>query len=105
MIIPFGTYITPNRLIGMAAVFCSAVSAGIMLSRSGSASTDPMPRSTVRRAIAFFDTIMVRPFYCVAAGFQPALGALKGRPYILSDPTAIVNGVLLTIAVMIDDHE
>src|SRR5204862_7335425 len=51
MIMPFGTYMTPNRLIGLPAVFCSADSAGIMLSSSGSASIEPMPRKTVRRGI------------------------------------------------------
>ena len=59
MIMPLGTYITPNRLIGLAGVFCSAESAGTMLSSSGSASTDPSPRSTVRLGIAFFAMIMV----------------------------------------------
>ena len=62
MIMPFGTYMTPNRLMGLAAVFCSAESAGTMLSSSGSASIAPMPRSTVRRGIAFFAMIIVAPF-------------------------------------------
>ena len=62
MIMPFGTYMTPKRLIGLAAVFCIADSAGIMLSSSGSASIDPMPRSTVRRGMAFFEMIIARPF-------------------------------------------
>src|SRR5262245_61473815 len=62
MIMPFGTYITPKRLIGLAADVCSADSAGIMLSRSGSASIEPIPRSTVRRGIAIFEMIIARPF-------------------------------------------
>src|SRR5919198_2520722 len=61
MIMPLGTYMTPNRLIGLAAVFCSADNAGIMLSSSGSASIEPMPRRTVRRGMAFFEMIMVNP--------------------------------------------
>ena len=62
MIMPFGTYMTPNRLIGLAAAFCIAESAGIMLSSSGSASIEPRPRNTVRRGIAFFEMIIVGPF-------------------------------------------
>ena len=31
MIMPFGTYMTPNRLIGLPAVFCIAESAGMRL--------------------------------------------------------------------------
>ena len=58
MIMPFGTYMTPNRLTGLAAVFCMAESAGTMLSSSGSASIAPMPRRTVRRGIAFFEMII-----------------------------------------------
>ena len=61
MIMPFGTYITPKRLIGLAGVFCSAESAGTMLSSSGSASTEPRPRSTVRRGIAFLVMIILLP--------------------------------------------
>src|SRR5262245_60807603 len=53
MTMPFGTYITPNRVIGFAAVFWSAVNDGTMASSSGSASVAPMPRRTVRRGIAF----------------------------------------------------
>ena len=55
MIMPFGTYITPKRFTGLDAVFAMADSAGIMLSRNGRASVAPMPRSTVRRGIAFFE--------------------------------------------------
>ncbi len=62
MIMPLGTYMTPNRLIGLPGVFCSAESAGIMLSSSGNASIEPMPRSTVRRGIAFFEMIIGGPF-------------------------------------------
>jgi len=62
MIMPFGTYITPKRLIAFAAVRCRADSAGIMLSSSGSASTEPRPRSTVRRGIAFFEIIIAMSF-------------------------------------------
>ncbi len=53
MTMPFGTYITPNLVIGFAAVFCSAVSGGTIASRSGSASVAPRPRNIVRRGIAF----------------------------------------------------
>ena len=59
MIMPLGTYMTPKRFVGFAAVFCSAESAGTMLSSSGSATIDPRPRSTVRRGIAFFVQIIV----------------------------------------------
>ena len=52
MIMPFTMYITPNRVTGLAAVRCNAVSAGTMPSSSGSASVAPMPRSIVRRGIA-----------------------------------------------------
>src|SRR5580765_5977502 len=62
MIMPLGTYITPNRLIGLAADVCSADNAGIMLSTSGSARIEPIPRSTVRRGIAIFEMIIARPF-------------------------------------------
>ena len=58
MIMPFGTYMTPNRLIGFAAVFAMADSAGTMLSSSGNASIAPMPRNTVRRGIAFLEMII-----------------------------------------------
>src|SRR5439155_795120 len=53
---PLTTYITPNRTAGLAAVFCSAVSAGTMPSSSGSASVAPMPRSRVRRGSDFLVT-------------------------------------------------
>src|SRR5688572_23899826 len=53
MTMPFGTYITPNRAIGLAAVFWSAVNGGTIASRSGSASVAPRPRNIVRRGIAF----------------------------------------------------
>src|SRR6266516_6568193 len=62
MIMPLGTYMTPNRLNGLAAVFCSAESAGTMLSNSGNASIDPRPRKTVRRGIAFFEMIIAGSF-------------------------------------------
>jgi hypothetical protein len=41
MTMPFGTYITPNRVTGLAAVFWSAVSGGTIASRSGNASVAP----------------------------------------------------------------
>src|SRR5436190_8823423 len=63
MIMPLGTYITPKRLIGLAADVCSADSAGSMLSRSGSASIEPIPRSTVRRGIAIFEMIIASLSY------------------------------------------
>jgi hypothetical protein len=62
MIMPLGTYMTPNRLVGLAADVWSAVSAGTMLSSSGNASIDPIPRRTVRRGIAFFEMIIRGPF-------------------------------------------
>src|SRR5689334_4518931 len=74
MIIPFGTYITPKRLSGRAGVFCSAASAGIMLSSSGSASTEPMPRSTVRRGIAFFAMNIARLSFPRIVGQAFSLG-------------------------------
>src|SRR5688572_3433889 len=58
MMTPFGTYTTPNRLIGLPAVFATAVNAGIMPSSSGKASVAPRPRNTVRRGIAFFVMII-----------------------------------------------
>src|SRR3954465_14633500 len=54
MIMPFGTYITPNRCTGFAAVFAIADSAGTMLSSIGSATAAPIPRRIVRREMAFF---------------------------------------------------
>ncbi len=90
MIMPFTTYITPNRLIGAAAVRACAVSAGIIPSRSGNASVAPMPRRTVRRGIAFLVMIM-----------SSALLLLIGRrPACL----VIVKGVLRTMARMIADQ-
>ena len=62
MIMPWGTYITPKRLTGLAAVCCSAESAGTMLSSSGSASIDPIPRKTVRRGMAFLAMIISSTF-------------------------------------------
>ena len=50
---PLGTYTTPSRLTGAAAL-CADANAGTMLSRSGSANVAPRPRSTVRRGIAIF---------------------------------------------------
>ena len=76
--------------MGAAAVLASAVNAGIMLSRSGSANAVPRPRSTVRRGIAFLEIIMI------------------GFPYRLADssPRAIpmLNGVLVTMPEMIADQ-
>ena len=97
MIMPFGTYITPKRLIGLAAVFCSADSAGTMLSSSGNASIAPRPRSTVRRGIAFFEMIIVapHPHSRLGPGDVPC-----GCPRA----TAMLNGVLVTMPAMIDDQ-
>ena len=58
MMMPFGTYTVPKRAIGLAAVFDRAVSAGTIPSSSGSAKVAPMPRSMVRRGMAFFAIIM-----------------------------------------------
>src|SRR5437868_940434 len=60
MIIPFGMYITPNRLIGLAAVLLCADNAGTMPSKSGKASIAPMPRKTSRRERAFLVMIIIR---------------------------------------------
>jgi hypothetical protein len=57
---PLGTYTTPKRFSGCAAVLTIGVKAGTMLSRSGNATAAPRPRSTVRRGIVFFETIMSR---------------------------------------------
>jgi hypothetical protein len=60
MIIPFGTYITPKRLTGVAGVAARAVNTGIMLSSSGNASAVPAPRNIARREIAFLKTTMFK---------------------------------------------
>src|SRR6266446_6061408 len=83
MIMPLGTYMTPNRLNGLAAVFCSAESAGTMLSNSGNASIDPRPRKTVRRGIAFFEMIIAGSFQWSAtedAEIQSCPPTLFGHP-------------------------
>ena len=64
MIMPLTMYITPKRLIGLAAVRACAVSAGTIPSRSGNASAAPIPRSTVRRGIAFLVMIMCAALLC-----------------------------------------
>jgi len=53
MIMPFGTYISPKRFAGFAAVLAIADRAGTMLSSNGNATAAPRPRKTVRREIAF----------------------------------------------------
>src|SRR5271154_1306147 len=58
MIMPFGTYTTPKRLIGLVGDAAKAEKAGTMLSSSGSARVAPIPRSTARRGIAFLKTII-----------------------------------------------
>src|ERR1700730_5256050 len=73
MIMPLGTYITPNRFTGLAAVFAMADSAGTMLSRNGNASVAPMPRNTVRRGIAFLEINIALPLFCRDANRLPAL--------------------------------
>src|SRR5687767_4654848 len=60
MTMAFGTYTTPKRLIGLAAVFVTAVSAGTIPSSNGNATVAPMPRSIVRRDMAFF-VIIISP--------------------------------------------
>jgi hypothetical protein len=55
MIIPFGAYTTPKRLMGCGSV---AQNAGTMLSSRGNAKAAPIPRSMARRGIAFFVTII-----------------------------------------------
>ena len=69
MTMPFGTYITPNRVIGVAAVFWSAVKGGTIASSSGKASVAPMPRRTVRRGIAFLVISMGAPT-CLAEALR-----------------------------------
>ena len=54
MTMPIGTYIAAKRMIGSAAVLPTAVKAGTMPSSRGNASVVPIPRSTVRRLMAFF---------------------------------------------------
>src|ERR1700736_4316074 len=73
MIMPLGTYITPNRFTGLAAVFAMADSAGTMLSRNGNASVAPMPRSTVRRGIAFLEINIALLLFFRHAKRWPAL--------------------------------
>src|SRR5688572_28617721 len=51
---PCGTIKPTNRCFGAAAVCASAVRAGTMASRKGSASAAPAPRRTVRRGMCFF---------------------------------------------------
>ena len=108
MIMPLGTYITPKRLIGLPAVFCSADSAGIMLSSSGSASIEPMPRKTVRRGIDLLvmniinqPFLLHRPESCLLNLVHLASAVVFGSPAA----TAMLNGVLVTIALMIEDQE
>src|SRR5215468_6707102 len=105
MIMPLGTYITPKRLIGLAADVCSADSAGIMLSRSGSASIEPIPRSTVRRGIAIFEMIIARPFLPEACKPRQFLSRAAAVALSASPATAMLNGVLLTMPVMMADQE
>jgi hypothetical protein len=66
---PFGTYMTPKRFTGFAAVRASADTAGTMLSSSGRANAAPRPRSTVRRGIAFLATNIL---YSLAGTTRPA---------------------------------
>src|SRR6185503_8452720 len=66
MTIPFTMYITPNRVTGLAAVRCNAVSAGTMPSSSGSASVAPRPRSIVRRSIAL--RVIIIPIVSSSSG-------------------------------------
>ena len=56
---PWGTKQPTNLGFGLAAVCASAVAAGTMESRNGSARVAPIPRSTVRRDMCFFVIIMV----------------------------------------------
>src|SRR4029434_742031 len=58
MIMPLGTYITPKRLTGFAALLPTAVNAGTMPSSNGSASVAPIPRSILRRDNAFLVIII-----------------------------------------------
>src|SRR5580658_2455699 len=50
---PWGTKQPTKRGLGVAAVWASAVEAGIIASRSGSARVAPAPRRTVRREMCF----------------------------------------------------
>src|SRR6476660_624749 len=76
MIMPFTTYITPKRLIGLAAVTACSVSAGTIPSSSGSANVAPMPRSIVRRGIAFL--VMIMPMLLLRTAARPAFERRRG---------------------------
>src|SRR5580765_3895575 len=102
MTMPFGTYITPNRVTGAAAVFWSAVSGGTIASRSGSASDAPRPLSNARRGIAFL--VISMAFLGRSAGLQArreaGLKACTTSDYFW----LMVNGVLVATPTMIDDQ-
>src|SRR5687768_3279106 len=58
---PCGTNRPTNRGFGLAAVWASAVRAGTIASRNGSAITAPAPRRIVRRGMCFLEINMVTP--------------------------------------------
>ena len=74
MIAPCGKYTNAMRGIGLAAVAASAVRAGTMASKSGSAMVAPMPRRKVRRFRCFFEMNIVTP----ATVQSPPVAALSG---------------------------
>src|ERR1700675_5006651 len=87
--------------MALAGVLARAVMAGTMLSSSGNASVAPMPRNTVRRGIPFLEIIIwSAPYLWFSSGVRVATRCSDGAP--LTTPR--VNGVLLTIPVMIDDQ-
>src|SRR5215471_18294647 len=58
MIIPLGIYITPKRLIGLAAVLRCADSAGTIASNNGRAMSVPTPCNISRREMNFLVMII-----------------------------------------------
>src|SRR6267154_902227 len=97
MIIPFGGYITPNRVTGFAAELCIAVRAGTIASSCGSASVVPRPRSIVRRGMAILVINMNLNSYRAAA-VEPGAG-IGAFCVVL-----ILNGVLATMPWIREDQ-
>ena len=104
MTMPFGTYITPNRVTGLAAVFCSAVSGGTIASSSGSASVAPMPRRTVRRGIAFLVISMGAPTGLAKPGGGGRCSVVVPARSCDSCAVLIVNGMLVATPMITDDQ-
>jgi hypothetical protein len=71
---PIGTNTAPNRGAGCAAVFASAVAAGTIASRNGSASVAPIPLIIVRRDNDFLlMNISITSKTVVVQAFRPAV--------------------------------